>query len=166
MSIIIPQPTPGNTEEETLYQARLNTIRILASPDITLRVTAEELPDAILEDAAYLQAAERRVMRETAKTEADITALANDAEERIQLIYAVQLQIAIRIIPQVAQLVREQLMMENRQYQTIDWNERITKLQADYSVEVLSINPDAEIQTDDTLTAPVGMVTTSRKITQ
>ena len=153
-------PTSAETAAQALYESRLQTVRLIVSPDLISMFDATELPDAVLADDGYLGAAEREVLRHSGKTAAEVAALAVDSEELALLVYATQLQMAIRMIPQLAQMIQEGLLSETQRFAEVDWEQRKAGLLADYKTKVLLVNPDADIGSDG-LGSPVALLTAS-----
>ena len=154
-------PTTAEAAAQALYESQLQTVRLIVSPDLVAAFTAATLPDAILADDGYLGASEREVLRHSGKTAAEIAALAAGSEELANLIHATQLQIAIRIIPQAAQILQQGLIHFVTRYQAIDWEKRRIELLSDYKAKILVVNPAAIIGISDDLGEPIALLTAS-----
>ena len=154
-------PTTAEAAAQALYESQLQTARLIVSPDLVAAFTAVQLPDVVLADDGYLGAAEREVIFHSGKTAAEIAALAVGSAELADLVYATQLQIAIRIIPQAAQIVRQGAVHFTTQYQAIDWEKRKTELISDYKAKILAVNPAATISISDDLGEPIALLTAS-----
>ena len=152
-------PTADETAADTLYKARAQTARDYLSPDIAVRFTAAEIPDAIIFEAGSLRVDEATVMAHANISVAEIQALSADSEDLASLVYAVELRRVIRFIPQAAQMVREGLLGETKQHQEIDWELREARLEGDYRDAVKLVNPDATFEDDD-----IGSVVAKAKI--
>ena len=168
MGVIIPIPTfqdPDNptTDEaaaNTVYQARMQTGRDIVSPDITVRFTDARIPDAVFSEAGALLIIEQHVMRDANKTTAEVQALSADSDDLLMLVHATLIRRAIGLLPQAAQMLREGLLGDTRQFQEIDWELREKQMENDYQSAVKIVNPSAE----DTggLGSPTVLVTDSR----
>ena len=154
-------PTTAEAAAQALYESQLQTARLIVSPDLVAAFTSVQLPDVILADDGYLGAAEREVIFHSGKTVAEIAALAVGSAELADLVYATQLQIAIRIIPQAAQIVRQGALHSVTQYQPIDWEKRKIELISDYKAKILAVNPAATISISDDLGEPIALLTAS-----
>lgn len=156
-------PTPQETAAQTVYQARMQTGRDILSPDITVRFTAEQIPDAVFSEAGALLIIETQVMAHAGLTVAEVEALSDDSNELLMLVHAVLIRRAIGLLPQAAQILREGLLQETTQYQEIDWEARKTQLQSDYQDAIKVVNPDAVFEEDDSsLGLPTVLITNSR----
>ena len=81
MAYIIVKPTdptaPDYATELATYNAQLDGIRKLASPDLRTVLTETHLPESTLADDVYLLAAEREVLREAGIDTADVSGLSD-----------------------------------------------------------------------------------------
>ena len=143
------------------YEAQIDGVRHLASPDLIIRFTAEDLPESLIADDVYLLAAEREVLREAAIAVSDIAGLsANDAAV---LVLLVQLKLTIELIPQLPQLLQEGILGETQRLAEIDWTARLVQLLSKYRNDLLAINPAADV-VDDSQIVVAGNTTDSHEI--
>ena len=136
-----------------VYTAQIASIRKLASPDLVTLFTDVELPESIITDDVYLRASEREVLREAVITVADLTSVTMELLET--LVYIVQLRVAIELIPQLPQLLRQAEIDFQSQYADIDWTARVEKLEAIYLDEIHLINPTASTGVDSAIAVVV-----------
>ena len=121
------------------YDAQLNSVRRLASPNAASPLTGSQLPDDFLTDPAYLDASERFVLRNLGKTSAPSA----DDEDYEQIVYLIQIQLAIRLIPQLPGILRQTMVGESVQIQSYDWETRLEQLEDLYEEETEDIVPDS-----------------------
>ena len=88
-------------------------------------------------------------------TVADLPSVSADV--RARLVYMTQLLEAIEMIPQLPQLVRDQELRENQQFQEIDWEKHSEKLANNYKIELLIVNPSGTTS----LVTPIEVFTTN-----
>lgn len=139
-------PTPAETAANAVYMARAQTARDMLSPDIAVRFTAAQIPDAIIFESGSLRVDEATVMAHAGRSVAQVQALADDSEELASLVYAVLVLRAKRYLPQCAQMIREGLLGDSKQFQEIDWELREKRLDADYKSAVKLVNPSATFE--------------------
>ena len=147
MGTILPVPDSTDTTAFATYQARMQIVRNRLSPDITVRFTITEIPDAILSEAGALLRHEAKVMKDSGKSATDIQALADDSDDLTALVDATLTLITLDHLPQAAQMTREGLIGETKQYQEIDWELREVKLENDYKAAILLVNAAATFET-------------------
>ena len=136
-------PTSAETAARVLFDAQMQTERRITSPDIIRRFTETELPDDVITDDGYLGAAERQVLKDVNMTAAEVMALSTDSDTYQRLAYATLILIAIKLIPQAAQLLQQRAFSGVTQYAEIDWEKRTAAFESDYKTEILEVNPDA-----------------------
>ena len=156
-------PTPAETVAQVLFDAQMQTERRITSPDIIKPFTAAELPNDVITDAGYLGTAERQVLKDANMTATEVMALSTDSDTYQRLAYATLIRIAIKLIPQAAQLLQQRAFSGVTQYAEIDWEKRTAVFESDYKTEILEVNPDADLV--DTSSIPVtGTTTASEEI--
>ncbi|MYF53633.1 MAG: hypothetical protein F4039_09010 [Gammaproteobacteria bacterium] len=145
MPVILVKPTDEDDvdyqSDLDLYNSRIGSVRKIVSPDITSKISEDNLLESDIADPYYLEQAELAVLRDTGIKRSEVDTASDNFETLVRL---VQKKLAIMVIPQVAQTVRESIIGNTWQYQQIDWEKRIEKLNAEYSTEVLDINPGFE----------------------
>jgi len=158
-------PTPDETAADTLYKARMQTGRDNLSPDIRVRFTTTTIPDTIMSEAGALLICERQVMKDANRTATQIAAFAEDSDEKIALVHATLIRRAIQLLPQAAQMTREGLLGDTRQFQEIDWQQREKEMEGQYQAAVKVVNPSATFDdTDDgSLGSPTVLATKSTR---
>lgn len=112
----------AETNTDILNQARW---------EIDVALTAEELPDEILTAGTVLRSANRKVLNSVGLTEAEFDALDDDDVRREVFEEAVIREMAIAVIPRAAQIIMDNENGILTRYQTINWEDRITRLQAE-----------------------------------
>ena len=143
------------------YEAQIDGVRRLASPDLIIRFTAEELPESLIADDVYLLAAEREVLREAAIAVSDIASLS--VSDAMALLLLVQLKLTIELIPQLPKLLQEGILGETQRLAEIDWTARLVQLLSKYRNDLLAINPAADV-VDDSQIVVAGNTTDSHEI--
>lgn len=136
-------PTPDETAADTLYKARMQTGRDILSPAIDVRFTATQIPDALFSEAGALLVIETKVMDDADLTVAEVQALAADSNDLLMLVHATLIRRAIGLLPQAAQMLREGILGDSRQFQEIDWELREEKMIGDYQDAIKVVNEDA-----------------------
>lgn len=165
MAVVIVKPTdttdPDYQSELDTYNEQIDGIRRLASPFLTNPLTATSLPEDVIADPVYLDALEREVLRESAIDAADVSSL--PADELAELVYLVQIRVAIDFIPQLPQLLEQSIFANDTRYADVDWEKRVERLEAIYLEVLKVVNPAANVV--DTSTIPVqGTTTKSEEI--
>ena len=119
-------------------------------------MTAEDLPDATIQELAFLRKAELTVYNQTKKTESEFdTESSTDTELRDRFRIATMYRTAALLVPSLPQIVREEYLSELRAYSEIDWQERINFFISEAGDAVAEdIPPDAQVSS-------VGTVATS-----
>lgn len=119
------------------------SIRRLVSPDVANPLTESDLPSSIILDPFYLDFAEQKVLADTKTSVAEVERYRMNNDAKLQtLVRLVQLQIAIVLIPQLPQIIREGALDDQTQYQTIDAQKRIMQLEDQYEEEVAILEDD------------------------
>ena len=154
-------PTPAETAAEVLFDAQMQTERRIASPAIATPFTATELPDDLITDDGYLGAAERQVLKDADMTATEVMALSTDSDTYQRLVYATLIRIAIKLIPQAAQILQQRAISLTVQYAETDQEKRKASLESDYRTEILQVNPEAELSISTDLGLPTALLTTS-----
>lgn len=157
-------PTADEQAAHALYETRGQVVRDRFSPDLTIRFTAERIPNSIVFEAGALLICEQQVMADSGYDTAQIQALAADSTERIALVSATQNRRAIQLLPQAAQMIREGLLGDSRQFQEIDWEKREARLEAEYQDAIKVVNPDAVFDARDALDDFAVVTTKSRAL--
>ena len=137
------------------YTTQIDGIRLIASTDLVLKFTEMDLPESLIAADVYLAAVERRVLMDTNIAVADLPSVTPDI--RARLVYMVQLAEVIEMKPQLPQIVRDQELRENQQFQEIDWEKHSEKLANNYKIELLIVNPSGTTS----LVTPIQVFTTN-----
>ena len=165
LSIII-KPTdpnaPNYAEALETFEADIDGSRKLASPNLMEPITADDLPTEVIGNDVYLRSAERQVLRHTGLTASEVASLPRDSEKFAILKKLVQLRLAINISPRLPELLRESVLSyaHDEQWEQIGWKVRQEALQAEYTEELLEINPNADVL--QSLPMPKVLLTDSR----
>ena len=159
MATIIVKPTdqsdPNYQSELDTYNAQIEGIRILASPDLVAKSTDSQLPESLIADDVYLAAKEREVLKDTNINAADVAS--QTAEVYRRLVYMTQLLVAIELKQQLLRIISQRVMSTDTQMQAIDLESHVARLQANYISELIVVNPTAS----GTSSIPVAGATTS-----
>ena len=139
MAHIIVNDTPPTPESTARYEAQVESIRRLASPNAASPLTADQLPETFITDPAYLDAAERSVLRNLKLNTVPSTTEDNYA----QVVYLVQLRVAIDLIPQLRSILRQTMVGETVQIESFALEDRLNYLEEKYLEETDDIIPDA-----------------------
>ena len=124
------------------YKSQRNSVRRLASPNAAVPLTESQLPNDFIDDPAYLNAEERFVLRKLKKKTSTFNIETDEDSE--QIIFLVQLRIAIRLIPQLPLILRQTMVGETVAIQEFDLEERLKELEDIYIEETEDITPDAD----------------------
>ena len=148
MAVIIVKPLddtdPNYDEDLNRYNTQIEGVRRKASPDISVKLTEEQLPESDIGSDEYLAACERLVLSATGTSESEVTSLSRNSSQYKSLVYLLQVQIAIKFIPQLPQIVREGDLQDVSQYQSIDWQKKLMELKAEYNEQLTLVSPEAE----------------------
>lgn len=134
----------------------LTSIRRLASPNAAAPLTEQQLPDDFIEDPVYLEAEERFILR---KLSIPSNAIPQPgAANYDQVVFLIQIRVAMRLIPQLPLILRQTMVGETIQIQNLDWEKRLEELEELYADEVdeadLDPNLSAKIKVKVLATSP------------
>ena len=161
MAYIIVKPAdtsdPNYDTELATYNARLDSARLRASPDLIARITETELPESVIADDAYLLASEIKVLRDTGIAASAVSGLSADRFELLLL--ALWDQMSIELIPQIAAILRQRSISTETTVAEVDWEKRVARIEKRYAENVTVLNPSANVSSDASATVEI---TTSR----
>ena len=133
MADILIKPDPADQMATDLYNLRLEGVRLKGSPDIVNPITAELLPNSVIENPVYIQSAEVKVLNDSKMSASSITSLDKTGDVFLGLVLGVQIQLAILLAPQIAQILQESTLGDSTRYQEIKVEDRIKKLEEEYT---------------------------------
>ena len=149
MAVILVKPADSDSDAvKALYKQRLDGIRFKISPNLGAPITEEILPDAVLENPVFLRNVEQRILKSLNMSSSDVSALDKDSDRFLDLVELVQINMAIDMIPQVAQVILDAFEGDSVRYATIDFEKRIELLKMESSEKITDIVPDARIETN------------------
>jgi len=103
---------------------------------LRIGLTSEDLPDATIQEAAFLRRAELAVYEKTGLTDQTYDAISDPLkQERLRI--AVLYRTAALLVPALPEIVRESFLGELQQFAQIDWEQKIAffNSQADDAIE-------------------------------
>lgn len=126
--------TPGSPDA-----VHLTSIRNLGSIDILDPITETELPNAIIEDQIYLDAAEMAVLSDTKLTKAQADVATGETKTALQNLLIIKT--VLLMLPQFIQITSQKVLSRDTDYQEMDWQEKEEQLLSRYNTTILIINP-------------------------
>lgn len=146
MASIITKPTdttsPSYQADLDTFNAQVQEIRDLISPDIRVVITEELLPEQRI--IPYIRRASYKVLKDVGISITDLNDLDKTSERYLQLVDLQEIVTAIGLIPQAAQTIRTSFVQQSLQHAEIDWEKRIEELEENYEDLIEIVNPDAE----------------------
>ena len=122
---------PASTD--STYTAVMDSIRKRLSPFALAPITAEQLPNAFIDDDIYIYAAEMRVIADKETTVVAAAALDRASTEYRELLILTETRIAIELISQVPQQLSAAVLQQRADYAEIDWETRVEILEGAYT---------------------------------
>ena len=137
----------------------LTSIRRLGSIDILDPITADELPDAVIEDQIYLDAAESQLLTDTKLTVAQVNAATG--ARRVNLQNLLVIGTVLKLLPQLIQILQDRALTRDVRYSEVNLEAKEAYLRAEYSKTLIIINPDP---TSISGTLNINVASTSSKL--
>ena len=122
---------PASTD--STYTTVMDSIRKRVSPFALDPITAEQLPNAFIDDDIYIYAAEMRVIADKETTVVAAAALDRASTEYRELLILTETRIAIELISQVPQQLSAAVLQQRADYAEIDWETRVEILEGAYT---------------------------------
>lgn len=136
--------THGTSE----YAANLTSIRRRGSINILSVVTAEQLPDAVIEDVAYLESAEIELISDLKISVSEINSLLSDVAKKKSLQYLLVIGTVLKMLDQFIQITSETSGRLGTEYSEQDWAAKEMFLKDEYSKQLAIISPSTSSTSD------------------
>lgn len=120
------------------FNSEVEGVRRKSSPDITVAITEDQLPEKLITSEEYLGAAKRKVFRN-----AGITSINPDDDLYPDIVQMTTILLAIEFIPQVAQILQDGQLQDVTRYQEVGWKDRAEMLINQYEDIKGEINPES-----------------------
>ena len=143
------------------YAGNLESIRRRGSIDITDIVTSEDLPDTVIEDVTYLEAAEVELMSDLETDIAGINSMLLDATKKKSLRNLLIVRTVLKMLPQFIQITSEKIFDRGADFQKQTWTEKETLLQNEYNKTLIILMPSTPTTSG---TIDINVVTTRSRL--
>ena len=137
MGIVIVKPAASApASDRNRFALQMTGTRLKVSPDLTKPITDTQLPDDVICNPVFLDAAEREVLGDLGITTIDPSD--NNYERVVGL---VQNRLAYRILTKIPNRTKEAFLGESATYQEYDFEKQLEDLDEEYKEEVEPISP-------------------------
>ena len=143
------------------YTSNLESIRRRGSIDITDIVTSEELPDAVIEDVSYLEAAEVELISDLKTDVAGINSMLSDDTKKRSLRNLLIVRTVLKMLPQFIQITSKKVLSRGEDYSKMDWTAKETFLQNEYNKTLVIVTPSTPVASG---TIGINVVSTSSRL--